>query len=92
MIHRDVIEQHVKEAIAETIPGHVTSDISKFHSLAGDLEFDSLDSVLLQLEIKERFGIEIHDNYMESLTTVDNIIDYVQENISPDPWILEQTA
>jgi len=81
------IEQRVKEAVAILcIYGERAEDIRKDHHLVEDLFFDSLDIVMLELDLEEKFGISIADSAMESMSTVDHIIGYVMEHMTNDPW------
>lgn len=43
-----------------------------------DLGADSLDRVKIIMELEEAFGIEIKDEEAEKLSTVDQVINYVQ--------------
>lgn len=43
-----------------------------------DLGADSLDMVEIIMRLEEQFDIEIDDDKAESLTTLDQVVDYVQ--------------
>jgi len=46
-----------------------------------DLGVDSLDSVLFVMTLEEEFGIEIHDEEAEHITTVQQAIDCVNRKL-----------
>lgn len=48
-------------------------------SLVDDIGADSLDVVEVVMQIEEKFDIEISDEEVEKLTTVQEIIDYVEK-------------
>ncbi len=48
--------------------------------LIEDLGADTLDIVELLLEIEEQFGVEISDDDVEKMKTVQNVLDYLSSN------------
>jgi acyl carrier protein len=71
-IAREVIAQ-IAAALGEN-PERITRDASLVH----DLDADSLDSVALLLAIEDRFAIDMPDEDVEQLQTVQQVIDYVE--------------
>jgi len=74
------IDQRVKDIIVEQLgvkPDQVTPE-AKFIE---DLGADSLDTVELIMALEEEFGIEVPDEQAEKLTTVGDVVKYI-ENIS----------
>ncbi len=57
----------------DTVNGEATIE-----SLGGD----SLNRVQYVMELEEAFGIEISDEDAEKLVTVDQTVDYIQQNIA----------
>jgi len=51
-------------------------------SLLDDLDADSLDAVEIIMAIEDEFGIEIPDEMAESLKTIGEIVEYVEEHKS----------
>jgi acyl carrier protein len=51
-------------------------------TLLGDLDLDSLDTMELTLQMEERFGIEIPDENLESLETVQDAIELIEQRTS----------
>ena len=73
------IDQRVKDIIVEQLgvkPDQVTSE-AKFIE---DLGADSLDTVELIMALEEEFGIEVPDEQAEKLTTVGDVIKYIEEH------------
>jgi acyl carrier protein len=55
-------------------PQHITPDAR----LAGDLGADSLDCIALVMAIEDRFAIDMPDEEVEQLRTVQQLIEYVE--------------
>lgn len=47
-------------------------------SLINDLDFDSIDGLELAMMLEDEFDIEIPDADVESITTVQQLVDYVE--------------
>ena len=72
------IEQRIKDIIVEQLgvnPDQVTPE-AKFIE---DLGADSLDTVELVMALEEEFGSEIPDEEAEKLTSVGDVIKYIEE-------------
>jgi acyl carrier protein len=70
----------VKEIVVEELavsPENVTPEAS----FIDDLGADSLDVVELVMAFEEEFGIEISDEDAEKIETVQNAVDYIEENL-----------
>lgn len=50
--------------------------------LLRDLDLDSLDTVELTLGIEERFGIEIADEELEGVGTIDDVVKLINGKLS----------
>jgi len=70
---RDVIVD-----LLEVEPEKVTRD-ARFRE---DLEADSLDLVELIMEFEEQFGSTISDEEAQQLTTVGQVVDYVEQRMA----------
>lgn len=71
--------EKVKKVVAEQLvvkPEEITED-SNFIT---DLGADSLDVVELVMSLEEEFGVEIADEEAEKLTTVKEVIEYLEAN------------
>jgi len=76
----DNIEQRVKKIVAEQL-GVNEADIKSESSFVDDLGADSLDTVELVMALEEEFECEIPDEEAEKITTVQQAIDYVNNNL-----------
>ncbi|MHB1360427.1 MAG: acyl carrier protein [Rhodocyclaceae bacterium] len=76
----DNIEQRVKKIVAEQL-GVNEADIKNDSSFVDDLGADSLDTVELVMALEEEFECEIPDEEAEKITTVQQAIDYVNNNL-----------
>ena len=68
----------LKEIIVEQLavdPEEVTIEAS----FVEDLNADSLDLVELIMEIEEKFGIQVPDEVAEKIVTVNDAVEYIQE-------------
>ena len=69
----------VKEVIVDKL-GVEEDKIETSSSFVDDLGADSLDTVELIMQLEEEFGIEIPDENAEKMTTVQQAVDYIEEN------------
>ena len=69
-----------KEIISEELRLDVSNITPESH-VVNDLNFDSLDSVQIVLELEQEFDIEVSDDEIDNIQTVQDIIDLV-ENLS----------
>lgn len=74
------IEQRVNKIVAEQL-GVAEADIKNESSFVDDLGADSLDTVELVMALEDEFEIEIPDEQAEKITTVQQAIDYANENV-----------
>jgi len=69
----------VKEVIVEQL--NVNADEVKLESnFVEDLGADSLDVVELVMALEEKFEIEIPDSEAEKISTVKDVVDYIEAN------------
>jgi acyl carrier protein len=54
----------------------------KLHSTFQDLGADSLDMVQMIMKFEEQFGIEINDQDAEKMTTLQEVVDYINSRRS----------
>ncbi|MBU1235179.1 MAG: acyl carrier protein [Gammaproteobacteria bacterium] len=74
------IEQRVKKIVAEQL-GVNEGDIKIDSSFVDDLGADSLDTVELVMALEEEFECEIPDEEAEKITTVQQAVDYINNNL-----------
>ena len=71
--------ERVKEIIVEQLDVE-ESEVTMEASFRDDLEADSLDVVELVMELEDEFDIEIADEEAESINTVGDAVNYIEEN------------
>ena len=71
------IEGQVKNIVVEHL-GIEESKVTPEAKFIDDLGADSLDTVELVMAFEEKFGIEIPDDAAETILTVKNAIDFIQ--------------
>ena len=76
---REEILSKIQEITADRL-GVDEDDVTPEASFREDLEADSLDLVELIMELEEQFGMEIPDEEVEKITTVEEAVDYVVEH------------
>jgi acyl carrier protein len=73
------VEKRVKEIIVEQL-GVSEDEVVSEASFIDDLGADSLDTVELVMALEEEFDIEIPDEDAEKIHTVQDAVNYIQEN------------
>lgn len=74
------IFEKVKSVIVEQL-GVDESEVTMDASFLDDLGADSIDIVEFIMALEEEFGLEIPDEEVDKIVTVENVIDYISENI-----------
>ena len=72
----DSTEEKVKKIVVEHL-GIDENKIKLDSKFIDDLGADSLDTVELVMAFEEQFGIEIPDDAAETISTVQNAIDFI---------------
>ncbi len=73
------IAAEVKKIIVEKL-GVEESEVKPEASFTNDLGADSLDTVELIMEFEKQFNISIPDDKAETIATVGDAINYIEEN------------
>ena len=73
------IAERVKAIIVDKLSVE-ESEVTNEASFTNDLGADSLDTVELIMEFEKEFGISIPDDKAETIQTVQDAINYIQEN------------
>ena len=76
----DSIEKRVKKIVAEQL-GVNEDDIKNESTFTDDLGADSLDTVDLVMALEEEFECEIPDEEAEKIASVQQAIEYVEQNL-----------
>lgn len=79
MSSEEVFEK-VKNIIVEQL-GVAEAAVTMEASFIDDLGADSLDIVELVMALEEEFDIEIPDADAEKVVTVEDVVDYIKENV-----------
>ena len=74
------IFEKVKDVIVEQL-GVTESSVTNEASFIDDLGADSLDIVELIMALEEEFDIEIPDADAEKVVTVNDVVEYIKENV-----------
>ncbi|MGV6808059.1 MAG: acyl carrier protein [bacterium] len=74
------IEDRVTKMVAEQL-GVKEDEVKNESSFVEDLGADSLDTVELIMALEEEFDTEIPDEEAEKITTVQQAIDYINNNL-----------
>ena len=75
-----MVFEKMKKILAEQLDADEES-ITMETDIADDLGADSLDVVEMLMSIEDEFEIEIPDEKIESLKTVGQVVEYIQDNI-----------
>ena len=73
-------DERVKKIVVEQL-GVKEDDVTGTASFVDDLGTDSLDIVELVMALEEEFECEIPDEEAEKITTVQQAVDYVNNNL-----------
>jgi acyl carrier protein len=73
----EAVIQRVSSIVGEQL-GVEEADLVPEASLLDDLGADSLDVVELVMALEEEFGIEVPDDDVENIRTIQDIVQYVE--------------
>lgn len=79
-----LIEVDILEIVKNTITNNLDVPIEDIHletDFQNDLDADSLDIVELIMELEVEFDIEINDDELDKLRTVEDVVEYIKNNI-----------
>ncbi|MBV9096246.1 MAG: acyl carrier protein [Streptosporangiaceae bacterium] len=66
--------------IIEEIAGVPADEVTPSKSFVDDLDIDSLSMVEIAVAAQDKFGVEIPDDQLKDLTTVQDVVNYVAKN------------
>ena len=66
--------------IVEEIAGVPADEVTPSKSFVDDLDIDSLSMVEIAVAAQDKFGVEIPDDRLKDLTTVQDVVNYVAKN------------
>ncbi len=66
--------------IVEEIAGVPADEVTPGKSFVDDLDIDSLSMVEIAVAAQDKFGVEIPDDQLTDLTTVQDVVNFVSKN------------
>ena len=72
--------QEVKEILVEQL-GINEDDVELTSSLVDDLGADSLDAIDIVMSIEDEYSIEVPDETIEQMKTVEDIVNFIENNM-----------
>ena len=78
-----VTEQEILAGLAEIIDeiaGVPADEVTPDKSFVDDLDIDSLSMVEIAVAAQDKFGVEIPDDQLKDLKTVQDVVDYVRRS------------
>ena len=66
--------------IIEEIAGVPADEVTPGKSFVDDLDIDSLSMVEIAVAAQDKFGVEIPDDQLKDLTTVQDVVNFVSKN------------
>ena len=66
--------------IVEEIAGVPAADVTPNKSFVDDLDIDSLSMVEIAVAAQDKFGVEIPDDQLKNLTTVQDVVTFVAKD------------
>jgi acyl carrier protein len=66
--------------IVEEIAGVPADEVTPSKSFVDDLDIDSLSMVEIAVAAQDKFGVEIPDEQLKDLTTVQDVVNFVTKN------------
>ena len=74
-------EQEILEGlgeIVEEVAGVPAAEVTPEKTFVDDLDIDSLSMVEIAVAAQDKFGVEIPDDQLKDLKTVQDVVDYVR--------------
>ena len=78
-MNKEEIFEKIKEIIVNQL-GVEAEQVKMKSTFVDDLSADSLDIVELVMNIEEEFEMEIPDEAAEKIVTVEDVVNYIEEN------------
>ena len=66
--------------IIEEIAGTPADEVTPGANFVDDLDIDSLSMVEIAVAAQDKFGVEIPDDQLKDLTTVQDVVNYIAKN------------
>jgi acyl carrier protein len=78
MTEQDILEGLGE--IVEEIAGVPAAEVTPGKSFVDDLDIDSLAMVEIAVAAQDKFGVEIPDDQLKDLATVQDVVNFVSKN------------
>ena len=81
MSHMALTEQEILVGLGEIldeVAGVPADQVTPEKTFVNDLDIDSLSMVEIAVAAQDKFGVDIPDDQLKDLTTVQGVIDYVR--------------
>lgn len=75
-----MVFDEVKEILADQLDIKI-DDINLDSKLSDDLGADSLDAIDIVMTIEDQYSIEVPDDNIEAMKTVEDIVAFIENNI-----------
>lgn len=75
-----MVFEKIKEILAEQLDIENPDSITMDSLLVEDLGADSLDSIDIVMSVEDEFKIEVPDEVVENMTTVADIVNFIENN------------
>lgn len=75
-----MIFDEVKEILADELDINI-DDIEMNSNLMDDLGADSLDAIDIVMSVEDQYSIEVPDEVIKSIKTVEDIVSFIESNI-----------
>ncbi|MBE6816605.1 MAG: acyl carrier protein [Ruminococcaceae bacterium] len=75
-----MIFDEVKEILADQLDIN-EDDIEMTSDLTDDLGADSLDAIDIVMSVEDQYSIEVPDEVIKSIKTVEDIVSFIESNI-----------
>ena len=76
-----MVFEKIKDILAEQLDIENSASITMDSLLVEDLGADSLDSIDIVMSVVDEFKIEVPDEVIESMKSVADIVNYIENNI-----------
>lgn len=78
-----MIFDEVKEILADQLDINA-EDIELSSNLSDDLGADSLDAIDIVMTVEDQYSIEVPDEAIEAMKTVEDIVGFIETNIEAE--------
>ena len=84
MTPHDIIFERIRNALARHLKRDAATILPQ-HSLRNDLGLNSVDTFELFFDLEDAFDIEIQDQDIQKLTTLSDLVGYVEGRLKNSP-------